>query len=164
MSNRHISEAGIEAIIRREGLVLTAYRCEAGRWTIGIGHTGKMRLKPGRPVTIKAGVTITHEEVRDLFFQDMVPIEDVLNDLKYDFTQHQFDALCSFIFNIGVLKFASSTIKRLIQKKADPETIAKEFPRWVYITSPSGERKISPGLKNRRESERTQFLTADDVK
>ena len=35
-----ISEKGIEFIIKEEGEVLKAYKCPAGVWTIGVGHTG----------------------------------------------------------------------------------------------------------------------------
>ena len=157
-----LSEAGRDAIIRREGLRLTAYTCEAGKLTIGIGHTGRDVYK---------GQRITEEKAAELFAEDTAPVEAYLNTLAYPFTQGQFDALVSFIHNIGLPRFKQSTMLIYIKGLSQPERIAGEFTRWVWVSKVKREKlkngivqettvKVqSKGLLARRESERRQFLT-----
>lgn len=157
-----LSEAGRDAIIRREGLRLTAYTCEAGKLTIGIGHTGRDVYK---------GQHITEEKAAELFAKDTAPVEAYLNTLAYPFTQGQFDALVSFIHNIGLPRFKQSTMLIYIKGLSQPERIAGEFARWVWVSKIKREKlkngvvqettvKVqSKGLLARRESERRQFLT-----
>ena len=156
------SSNGREAIIRREGLRLTAYTCEAGKLTIGIGHTGP---------DVYRGQKITEEKAAALFAKDTAPVEAYLNTLEYPFTQGQFDALVSFIHNIGLPRFKQSTMLIYIKGLSQPERIAGEFTRWVWVSKIKREKlkngviqetKIkvqSKGLITRRESERRQFLT-----
>ena len=130
-----LSSNGREAIIRREGLRLTAYTCEAG------------------------------------FARDIAPIEKYLNSLAYPFTQSQYDALVSFILNIGLPRFKMSTMLQYIKALAAPERVAGEFIRWIWVTKIKREKlkngtvqetkvKVqSKGLITRRESERRQFLS-----
>lgn len=91
-----LSDAGRDAIIQREGLRLTAYTCPAGKLTIGIGHTGP---------DVKRGLRITEARAYDLLARDIAPAENLLNSLGVTFTQGQFDALLSFILNIGITSF-----------------------------------------------------------
>lgn len=156
-----LSSHGREAIVQREGLRLTAYTCEAGKLTIGIGHTGPDVYK---------GQRITEEKAAELFARDIAPVEAYLNTLAYPFTQGQFDALVSFIHNIGLPKFKMSTMARYIKALAAPERVAGEFSHWVWVTKIKREKlkngtvqetkvKVqSKGLITRRESERRQFL------
>ena len=157
-----LSDAGRNAIIRREGLRLTAYTCEAGKLTIGIGHTGP---------DVYRGQKITEEKANELFVRDIAPIEKHLNSLAYPFTQSQYDALVSFILNVGLPRFKMSTMLQYIKALAAPERIAGEFTRWIWVTKIKREKlkngtvqettvKVqSKGLLARRESERRQFLT-----
>lgn len=157
-----LSEAGRAAIIRREGLRLTAYTCEAGKLTIGIGHTGK---------DVYRGQKITEERAYELLAGDIAPIEKFLSGLDYPYTQNQYDALISFILNIGLPKFKMSTMLMYIRGLSAPERIAGEFSRWIWVTKIKREKlkngiaqettvKVqSKGLLARRESERRQFLS-----
>ena len=157
-----LSSNGREAIIRREGLRLTAYTCEAGKLTIGIGHTGP---------DVYRGQKITEEKAYELFARDIAPIEKYLNSLTYPFTQAQYDALVSFILNIGLPRFKMSTMLQYIKALAAPERVAGEFSHWIWVTKIKREKlkngtvqetkvKVqSKGLITRRESERRQFLS-----
>ena len=144
-----LSDAGRDAIIRREGLRLTAYTCEAGKLTIGIGHTGP---------DVKKGQRITEGRAYELLARDIAPAETLLNGLGVTFTQGQFDALLSFILNIGITSFKKYTMLMHIRAGAPAERIAGEFLRWVYITGPDGRKIQSNGLTARRRAERRQFL------
>lgn len=156
-----LSEGGRAAIIRREGLRLTAYTCEAGKLTIGIGHTGR---------DVYRGQKITEERAYELLARDIAPIEKFLSGLDYPYTQNQYDALISFILNIGLPKFKMSTMLMYIRGLSAPERIAGEFSRWIWVTKIKREKlkngtvqetkvKVqSKGLIARRRDEAGQFL------
>lgn len=150
----HISMEGLSAIKAREGLVLKAYKCPAGVWTIGYGHTGK---------DVHPHLTISRDDAIALLMRDICAPERFLNDLDYPYTQGQFDALVSFIFNIGLTNFKNSTMCRMLQEKKPPEDISEQFPRWKYATV-NGRHVVLPGLVRRRESEQKQFLQGREVK
>ena len=132
-----LSDIGRELIIKREGFKLKSYLCSAGKWTIGIGHT----------LGVRENMSITKEQAYELFRQDIEPVEDYLNyvnsNIKRKFKQHEFDALVSFIHQIGLTYFAKSTCLRKIREGCTPEEIAKEFPRWCYITDRKTEKRLS---------------------
>lgn len=65
-----ISEKGIEFIIKEEGEVLHAYRCQAGVWTIGVGHTGG----------VTPDMRITRVQSRELLKSDLRRFEKAVND------------------------------------------------------------------------------------
>ncbi len=121
-----------------EGLRLKAYKCPSGVWTIGYGHTEG----------ITAGISITEDQAEEFLRQDIETIETQINALNLSLTQNQFDALVSFVFNLGIGNFRKSRLLSLI--KADPydNAIMDEFLKWVY----SGGR-VLPGLQRRRLSE-----------
>lgn len=142
---------GREMIKSFEALSLKAYHGKADRaevWTIGWGHTRG----------VKPGDVITREKAEELFNADLEPVERTLNaDLVTGrprplVTQDQFDALCSFVFNVGSGRYLDSTLRRKI-KQGDIMGAAGEFKRWIY-----SDHKIAPGLIPRRDAERRLFL------
>lgn len=145
-----ISEQGIEFIKKEEGVVLTAYQCEAGVWTIGYGHTAYVRK----------GDVITKEYAEKLLKQDLKTFEDevskILTERKIKLLQHQYDMLVSFAFNTGLVALRTSMLLKKISKE-DFEGAAKEFPRWIWVTQ-NGVKKQSEVLKGRREREQKIFL------
>lgn len=148
-----ISQQGIDAIVQREGLKLKAYRCIAGRLTIGIGHT----------LGVREGQVITKDIAYALFREDIDPVEFHLNQLNdrllRKFKQHEFDALVSFIHQIGLGNFAASTCRKFILAERSPEQIANEFPKWSYVTDPVTKQKVwSTAVEDRHISEKRQFL------
>ncbi len=118
-----------------EGLRLEAYRCPAGVWTIGYGHTRGVR----------PGMKISADEAEQLLDEDLRP---VLEALPPGLPPNRRAALASLCFNIGVTAFRRSTIRRLVAENPDNPQIAVEFGRWVY----SRGVKI-PGLVKRRAAE-----------
>jgi len=67
-------------------------------------------------------------------------------------TQNQFDALVSFVFNVGSSAFRYSTLKKLINTKQYIK-VANEFPKWNKMNI-GGVKKKSLGLINRRKAEK----------
>lgn len=89
------------ALIRRfEGCRLAAYRCPAGVWTICYGHTSG----------IVPGMNITASRAEELLAQDVAIAEVIVNEEGVGLRQCQFDALVSFVFNVGGANFLKSTL------------------------------------------------------
>lgn len=138
----NISEAGIQLIKKFEGCSLKAYKCPAGIWTIGYGHTLK----------VNEGQTITKKQAEDLLKQDLRSFELTVNNLvNVPLNQNQFDALVSFCYNLGAGNLKSSTLLKLLNKE-DYIAAAEQFDRWVY----AGGKKLS-GLVKRRAAEKKLF-------
>lgn len=88
------------------------------------------------------------QQAERLLIGDLAVAEREVNRYGFDLTQNQFDALVSFVFNVGAGNFRSSTLlKRLKANPNDPD-IANQFKRWVY-----GGGKVLPGLVRRRDEE-----------
>ena len=121
-----------------EQLRLNSYLCPAGVWTIGYGHTDG----------VTHGMLITEKTADGFLKQDIRNAEHCINQMGVDLTQEQFDALVSFVFNVGVQAFNVSTLKKKILKNPNDPSIADEFRRWVYE-----DNKKLPGLIKRREQE-----------
>ena len=139
-----ISRTGIELIKAHEGLRLAAYICPSGVPTIGYGHT----------YNVKMGDRITEEQAEKFLIDDLAVAEREVNRYGLNLTQNQFDALVSFVFNVGVGNFRSSTLlKRLKANPNDPD-IANQFKRWVYCDG-----KVLPGLVRRRNDEAKLYFT-----
>lgn len=144
-----ISKKGIEFIKDLEGLSLKAYTCSAGWYTIGYGHTKGVKLTD----------KITLEQAEKLLLEDLKPIEQELSivDALVHLNQNQYDALCSFIFNIGLGNFKSSTMRKLLLKK-EFDLVPQQFLRWNKITDPQTYKKVPlKGLTIRRTKEKELF-------
>ena len=142
---QHISEKGLKLIKYYEGLRLKAYKCPAGVWTIGYGHTQN----------VKPGDKISEEEATELLLKDVYNCEGVISRLvTKTLTQGQFDACVCIIFNIGAANFQRSTLLRKINQ-GDFEGAAQQFGRWVYA-----KKKKQPGLVARREAEKNLFISS----
>ena len=100
------SELLISKIIEFEGCKLTAYKCPAGIWTIGVGHTKG----------VKQGQTITKEQAMTLLRGDLLPCENYVNNLRVCKTQGQFESLVSFSFNLGTAALGRSTLLKYIRQ------------------------------------------------
>jgi len=138
------SDNGKKLIKKFEGCSLKAYRCPAGKLTIGYGHTNG--VKPHQKMTI--------EEANKLFNEDIKQFENAVNALvKVKINQNQFDALVSFAFNLGTGALKQSTLLKLLNS-GDYSGAAEQFRRWVYVG-----KYIVHGLVVRREEEKKLFLT-----
>lgn len=139
----NISPEGLAIIKKSEGLRLSPYLCPAGVPTIGYGHT--------KGVTMKSP-PITASDAERLLREDSAWAENaVAKRVKISINQNQFDALVSFVFNIGEPNFATSTLLRRLNS-GDYNGASAEFDRWVY-----GNGKKLPGLISRRKEERALF-------
>lgn len=134
-----LSYAGIDALEAREGVRTKAYKDTKGIWTIGVGHTGP---------EVFSGLVWTLDKVSEVFAVDVQWAEDAVNAVKAPLTQNQFDALVSFVFNIGATAFNKSTMKRMLNT-GNYEGAALQFDRW----------NIPPEIVGRRTSEKNQFLS-----
>jgi lysozyme len=133
-----------QAIKSAEGLCLTAYLDGGGVWTIGYGHTG---------ADVRAGLTIPLSEAERLLTRDLRTAEGHVNDaVQVKLTQNQFDALVSFVYNVGGGAFRSSTLLKLLNA-GDYEGAANQLLRWDKDNG-----KSVKGLANRRQGERKLFL------
>lgn len=139
----NVSEECLDLIKHFEGVQLKAYKCPASIWTIGYGHTAG----------VQPGDIITAEEADYLLRQDIAKSEwGVIQNVSVQITQNQFDALVSFVFNLGVGNFRTSTLLKKLNDR-DYDGAAKELLRWTHVGG-----KTSPGLERRREAEKALFL------
>lgn len=137
-----MSQAGIEFLKRLEGVRLKAYQDSVGVATIGVGHV----------LGVKLGDVITMEECEQFLKQDLKTAEDAVNNyIGAPINQNQFDALCSFTFNVGAKALATSTLKRKLNSH-DYTGASNELLRWVH-----GNGRILKGLVKRRASEKALF-------
>lgn len=135
----NISKNGIDFIKKEEGLVLNAYLCPANVWTIGYGHTNG----------VKKGDRITEEQAEDFLVSDLLYSERIINKMvKVQLNQNQYDALVSFVFNVGSGNFINSTLLKKLNAGANSDEICVELRRWVF----SKGRKL-PVLVARRQRE-----------
>ena len=109
-------------------------------WTIGWGSTGP---------DIKKGVVWTQEQCDDRFVAHLQEFADKVNKLLggAPTTQHQFDALVSFAYNLGPGNLASSTLLKK-HKARDYAGAAAEFAKWN-----KANKKVMAGLTRRRAAE-----------
>lgn len=153
------SDAGKHEIKHWEGWRLEPYICPAGKWTIGAGS----RLYPGSKVE---GLSfdgkawhgkITPQTAEQLLDRDLAICEKALAELvTVPLEQDQYDALVSFIFNVGRNAFAGSTLLRRLNKKLY-RAAAEEFPRWCH----DDHGKVIVGLLRRRNHEKALFLKSE---
>lgn len=140
------SYKGKDIIKSFESLRTDSYICPAGKWTIGWGHTKG----------VKMGQHITKQQAEDMLVEDIAPIERMLNAVGINFRQEQFDALVSWIFNLGMGNFSKSTMLKRIVEGADDEKITDEMVKWVF----AGKQRL-PGLARRRVAEANLFIGYD---
>ncbi len=152
MTPRHRASAAAIALIKRfEGLRLAAAQLDDGRWTIGYGHTRSAR----------EGAEVTEADAEALLAYDLIEVQAAIKDLTYTpLTQNQFDALASFVSNIGVEAFRHSSVLRRINEGALLQAgCAMEMWRKAEF---EGERIVIDALVRRRATEKALFLTPED--
>lgn len=141
------SPAGVALIKRFEGLELESYQDIAGVWTIGYGHTE----------TAGPNQTITEEEADDLILRDLERREVSVSDLvTVDLNQNEFDALVSFVYNVGASAFKGSTARKRLNR--GDRVGAAEALTWWHKATIDGVLKPVKGLEIRRAAERDLFL------
>lgn len=136
------NDAGRQIVMTYEGLRLKAYKCPAGVWTIGYGHTGD----------VKPGTVITKHQAEEILEYDLGRFEDAVARLCPKANGNQFSACVAFTFNVGIKAFENSTLLKKFLAGA-PLAAADEFKRWTH----AGGKEL-PGLVKRRAAERALFL------
>ena len=153
----HISQEGITLIKHYEGCPkdkdgnAVSYRCAANKATIGYGS---LKLIDGSPVT--DNISITMQEAEDLLAHELVEYEGYINDLvKVPLKQNEFDALVSWVFNLGPSNLESSTMLKVLNAGKYQE-VPEQIKRWNKVNG-----KVNEGLVKRRKSEALLFECQD---
>ncbi|MFZ4252826.1 lysozyme [Enterobacter ludwigii] len=137
------SPEGLALIADLEGCRLSPYRCSAGVWTSGIGHTSG--VVPGRE--------ITERETAANLVADVMNVERRLAVCApVEMPPHVYDALVSFAFNVGTGAACRSTLVSFIKRKQWPQA-CNQLTRWVYVNGVK-----NAGLENRRAREKAWCL------
>lgn len=141
MANKRIGQAGLALIKQYEGCRLAAYRCAAGVWTIGYGHTAG----------VHSGMTITQAQADAYLQQDIAKFERYVNNPAYvpiteQLNQNQFDALVSFAFNLG-----AGNLRKLCKGRTAAQ-IAQAMTQYCKANG-----KVLAGLRRRRAAEQALF-------
>ena len=115
-----ISQEGIALIKRFEGCELKAYQDSVGVWTIGYGHTKE----------VKEGDEINQEHAEFMLTEEMPEYEGYINNMvKVPLEQNQFDALCSWVYNLGPTNLKNSTLLTVLNQERYKE-VPQEIKRW----------------------------------
>ena len=121
----NISNEGINLIKRFEGVRNRPYRDCVGLWTVGVGHL----IGDGKLLPESWNRTFTKEEIDGLLIQDLSRFErGIALQLPMPLKQCEYDALCSFSFNLGLGTLQRSTIRQALlrgDKKLAAEKILK---------------------------------------
>ena len=143
-----IGQVGLELIKFFEGEKLKPYDDGAGNLTIGYGHL----IRPGEKFT-----TITKAQAEELLRQDVTKAENSIVNFAKEYNiilnQNQFDALVSFVFNLGpayLNKNSTYYDKALADAIVGNDTQAVQARLKKYITAGG---IVYDGLKKRRERE-----------
>lgn len=142
---KQVSEKGVALVAKFEGCQLQAYRCPAGVWTIGYGHTEG----------VQSGQRLSSiEEAKRLLKSDLQKYADYVNEyaqngtIQFALNQNQFDALTSFCYNCG-----KGNLKALVSGR-DATTVADK----MLLYNKGGGMTLA-GLTRRRAEERKLFLS-----
>jgi len=147
------SENGLRLLKQWEGSRSVMYRDAAGLPTIGVGHlltrsemtSGKIVIK-NQPVRYATG--LSEQQIIDLLAQDVRPAAlCVQTYVLVPLNQNQFDALVSFVFNVGQGAFRGSTLLKLLNQR-QYAAVPDQLRRW---TRAGGQ--VIHGLQFRRENE-----------
>lgn len=143
-----ISQKGIDLITSFEAFEANPYICPAGKATIGYGTT---LYKSGLKVTMQDPPISKEQATAELMYHIENRCYHAIIGLSV--VQCQFDALCSFIYNIGAGAFNSSTLRKLAVIDPNNPAIAAEFAKW----NKSGG-KVLNGLVTRRKAESDMYF------
>lgn len=137
-----ISENGLSLIKHFEGCELQAYKCPAGVWTIGYGH-----IK-----TAHEGKVITQEQADEMLVEEMEEYEGYINKaVKVELNQNQFDAMVSWVYNLGNGNLGASTLLKVLNM-GDYAGVPAQMLRWNKAGG-----KVLEGLTRRRQAEADLF-------
>lgn len=152
MKPTKISQKGINLIKKYEGFYSKPYLCPAGVPTIGYGTT--FNRKTGKRVSL-SDKPITEREAEELLRLDLDFFEKGVDRYtRDDISQHQFDALVSFAYNVGLGNLQRSTLLRKINNNPKEKGIVYQFTRWNRANG-----RILRGLTKRRQDEANLYFS-----
>lgn len=136
----NISNKGLELIKSFEGCHLKAYRCPAGVWTIGWGHTNG----------VYEGMKISQAQADQFLYEDVQRFVNAVNQYqsRFNFNQNEFDALVSFTYNCG-----AGSLANVMACCNTKQEIAEECKLYN-----KGGGVVLPGLVRRRQAEYDLFM------
>lgn len=147
MSKLTASRAALDLIQSFEGFRAKAARLPDGRYTIGFGHVA----------TAREGLEVTHADAADLLRWDLRPVEDAIRQWTHaPLNQHQFDALVSLAFNIGLDAFRASDVLAHVNR-GEPVAAALAMGAWRRARV-NGKLMVVDALVRRRAAEAALFL------
>jgi len=133
---------------------LDAYIDPVGIPTIGYGsiynYDAKRKVKLGDSITVEKAIEWLRKETKTIAPQIKALVKVPIN-------QNQLDSLTSFVYNVGIGAFKSSTLLRLLNSGAPKSEVAAQFDRWNKGTV-NGQKVVLPGLVRRRSEEKALFL------
>lgn len=145
-----ISLSGLNFIKQQEGFKPYVYADSAGLDTIGYGH---------KLTAFENYLTISDAEATKLLAKDVAEAENGVNNLvSVLLSQGQFDALVSFVYNVGVGAFKRSTMRKLINAGNYQGAIG-QFTLWSKATV-NGQKVTVAGIFRRRQREAQLFESA----
>lgn len=142
----NISKEGLELIKKFEGCELKAYKDAVDVWTIGYGHTKG----------VVEGMEITAEEAESMLEEELKEYCGYINDeVKVKLEQNQFDALVSWVYNLGPSNLRSSTMLKVLNE-GNYDEVPTQIKRWNRAGG-----QVLDGLVRRREAEALLFEGKD---
>ena len=143
------SKEAIKLIRHHEGVRNKPYQCPAKLWTVGIGHL----IGDGKTLPASWNRTFTNEEIDGILKSDLSRFELGISKMlpNVQLKQHEFDAILSFCFNLGLGCFQRSTIRQALLR-GDKEQAMESLMKYCRAGG-----KILRGLENRRKDERRLF-------
>ena len=131
-------------VAKFEGCRLTAYKCQAGKPTIGYGHTENVKMSD----------IITQEQADQMLEDDLAVYKAAVdNAVAVYLSDNEIEALTSLCFNIGIKAFTKSTLVRRINEGNRLEA-TREFVKWVKVKG-----DVNKGLLRRRLAEAALFIS-----
>ena len=141
-TNMNIGTKGLDLIRFFEGLELNAYQCAAGVWTIGYGHTKD----------VQEGMTISEARANEMLAEELNEYESYITGLvTVELNQDQFDAMVSWVYNLGVGNLKASTLLKVLNA-GDYDGVPAQMMRWNKAGG-----KVLEGLTKRRQAEADLF-------
>ena len=136
------SNTGIDLIKHFEGCELKAYICPANVWTIGYGHTKG----------VLDGDVITETQAHEMLVEELIEYENYINNaVTVSLNQNQFDAMVSWVYNLGSGNLNSSTLLKVLNS-GDYAGVPEQIMRWNKAGG-----KVLAGLTKRRQAEADLF-------
>ena len=145
----NVSKAAIALIKHHEGVRSRPYRCPANLWTVGVGHL----IGDGKSLPDSWNRTFSQEEIDGILKSDLRRFELGVSKMlpNVPLRQHEFDALVSFCFNLGLGCFQRSTLRQALLR-GDKKTAMESLMKYCRAGG-----KILRGLQTRRLDEKALF-------